>query len=382
MQHLKIKKDMKIRYTLITTKKVRRIFMSDVNTITKPIKKYTHLNINDRRNIERWLQEKKSKSEVARLLDRDRSTIYREIKRGTTTQLKNINGYLREVTVYLADTGQAIYDKNRKKSQSKGLKAFSQKFWNTLKQANEARWFTGKLRKYNIKTFIAVYRRKYPLEKVPTFKTVYNYIHRGEFFIKPIDLPVMVTLKPRRNKNSKPKGTNKKILGRSISERPDTVLSRESIGHWEADLVVGKKGKDEPVVLTLVERFSRYGISRKLKDAKSDTVQEALVEITKWNPKVFKSLTFDNGAEFSQAASLESEPLLDLKVYFCHAYSAWERGSNEHFNKLLREFIPKGISLSHFTDEEVIEAAESINQRVREVNDYQSAQEVFQKMKT
>ena len=84
----------------------------------------------------------------------------------------------------------------------------------------------------------------------------------------------------------------------------------------------------------------------------------------------------------AQAASLESEPLLDLKVYFCHAYSAWERGSNEHFNKLLREFIPKGISLSHFTDEEVIEAAEIINQRVREVNDYQSAQEVFQKMET
>src|SRR5699024_5976635 len=100
----------------------------------------------------------------------DRSTIYREINRGTTTQLKNINGYLREVTVYLADTGQAIYDKNRKKSQSKGLKAFSQKFWNALKQTNKARWFSGKHRKYNIKTFIFVYRRKYPLEKVLRLK--------------------------------------------------------------------------------------------------------------------------------------------------------------------------------------------------------------------
>lgn len=169
---------------------------------------------------------KKSKLEIARILDRNRSTIYREIKRGTTTQLKNINGYLKEVTVYLADTGQAVYDKNRQKSQSKGLKAFSQKFWNTLRQANQNRWFTGKYRKHNIKTFIAVHRRKYPLEKVPTFKTVYNYIHRGEFFIKPMDLPVMVTLKPTRNKNSKPKGTNKKILGRSISERPEKILRR------------------------------------------------------------------------------------------------------------------------------------------------------------
>lgn len=127
---------------------------------------------------------------------RNCSTIHREIKRGTTTQLKDINGYQREVTQYFAETGQAIYDKNRKKSQSKGLKAFSQNFWDNLKQANEDRWFTGKHRKYNIKTFITVYRRKYPLEKVPTFKTVYNYIHRSEFFIKPIDLPVMVSLKP------------------------------------------------------------------------------------------------------------------------------------------------------------------------------------------
>lgn len=355
--------------------------MSNTNSSTKTTKKYTHLNRTERDNLERWLNEGKSRSEIARLLDRDRSTVIREIKRGTTIQLKNINGYQQEVEQYYAETGQAIYDKNRKKSQSKGLEAFSSKFWTALKKANKNRWFSGKNRKYNIKTFIAVYRRKYRLEKVPTFKTVYNYINRGNFFIKPIDLPVMITLKPRRNKNSRPKGTNKKKLGRSISERPETVLNRESMGHWEADLVEGKKGKDEPVVLTLVERVSRYGISKKLRNAKSDTVQEALVEITTKNPEAFRTLTFDNGSEFSQAASLENAPLLDLKVYFCHAYSAWERGSNENFNKLLREFIPKSTSLHHFTDEEVIEAAERINQRVREVNDYHSAEEIYYLMK-
>ena len=110
-------------------------------------------------------------------------------------------------------------------------------------------------------------------------------------------------------------------------------------------------------------------------------VQEALLNITKKEPNVFDSITFDNGSEFSQAASLEDDSSLDLEIYFCHAYSAWERGSNENFNKLLREFIPKGESLHHFTDEEVIEAAQRINQRVREVNDYRSAEEVYQKLK-
>lgn len=355
--------------------------MSRLNTNTKTTKIYTHLNETERDNIERWLNEGKILAEIARLLDRHRSTIYREIKRGTTTQIKNINGYQQEVKVYLADTGQAIYDRNRERSQSKGLKKFSRNFWKALDEANKKRLFSGKNRKYNIKTFTIVYQRKNPLENVPTYKTVYNYIHRGDFFIKPIDLPVMLTLKPRKNKNSKPKGTNKKKLGRSISDRPETVLERKSIGHWEVDLVEGKKGKDEPVVLTLVERCSRYGISQKLRNAKSDTVQEALVKITTENAKTFKSLTFDNGSEFSQAAFLEDISSLELKVYFCHAYSAWERGSNENFNKLLREFIPKGTSLHHFTDEEVRVAAESINQRVREVNDYQSAQAVYQKIK-
>lgn len=355
--------------------------MPQTNSITKPNKKYTHLTETERELIEKWYKaENKTQAEIARLLDRDPSTISREIKRGQAKQVKQVNGYYREVEEYYAETGQAIYDKNRKRSQSKGLKAFSQNFWNALKEAHESQLFSGKNRKYNIKSFIVVYQRKNPLEKVPTFKTVYNYIGRGDFFIKPIDLPVMVRLKPRRNKNSRPKGTNKRKLGRSISERPESVLNRQTIGHWEADLVEGKKGKNEPVVLTLVDRLSRYGISRKLANGKSETVQAALLKIIKAKPNVFDSITFDNGTEFSKASSLENEPDLDLKIYFCHAYSAWERGTNENFNKLLREFIPKGKSLHGFTNEQIIEASQRINQRVREVNDYHSAKEIFEKV--
>ena len=352
--------------------------MSRTNSNTKTTKKYTHLNKTEREQIERWyVKDGKSQAEIAALLGRNRSTISREIKRGTVKQVKLVGGYYREVESYYAETGQTIYQNNRQRSKSKGLQAFSEDFWKALKEAHKKSLFTGKHRKYNIKTFVEVYRRNHPLEKVPTFKTVYNYIHRGNFFIKPIDLPIMIRLKPRKNKNSRPKGINKRKLGRSISERPEAVLNRESIGHWEADLVEGKKGKNEPVVLTLVDRLSRFGLSRKLMNAKSDTVQESLLAITKAAPEIFKSITFDNGSEFSQAASLEREEDLDVKIYFCHAYSAWERGTNENFNKLLRDFIPKGISINKFTDEEVIQAAQGINQRVREVIDYRSAEAVF-----
>ncbi|MDN6185012.1 MAG: IS30 family transposase, partial [Lactococcus lactis] len=225
-----------------------------------------------------------------------------------------------------------------------------------------------------------LYQKNHPLEKVPCFKTIYNYIHRGNFFIRPIDLPVMVTLKSRRNKHSKPKGTNTRILGRSISTRPTSVNERESFGHWEADLMEGKIGKNEPVVLTLLERFTRFGISRKLPNGKSDTIQQALLEITTENTEAFSSITFDNGSEFSQAAALEDSSELDIKVYYCHAYASWERGSNELFNRQLREFIPKGISIHKFTAEEVSESAQWVNQRIRETIDYQSSADLFEKM--
>ena len=354
--------------------------MSKTNYSTKKEGKYTHLNETERKLIEEWLIEGKTQTEIAKRLRRNKSTISREIKRGQATQLKHVNGYLQETEDYYAETGQAIYDTNRKRCQSKGLAAYSSKFWMALKKANEKRLFTGKHRKYNIKTFCVVYRKKNPLEKIPCFKTIYNYIHRDNFFIRPMDLPVMVTLRPRRNKHSNPKGTNKRIHGRSISTRPESVNKRESFGHWEADLMEGKIGKNEPVVLTLLERLTRFGISRKLPNGKSDTIQQALLEITTEKPEVFSSVTFDNGSEFSQAAALEDIPELDVKIYYCHAYASWERGSNELFNRQLREFIPKGISIHKLTAEEVSRVAQWINHRIRETIGYQSSEDLFKKI--
>lgn len=354
--------------------------MSKTNYSTNKRAKYTHLDDTERKLIEEWLREGVTQTEIAKRLRRSKSTISREIKRGQATQIKYVNGYQQEIQEYYAETGQANYLNNRQRCLSKGLAAYSSRFWRALKKANTDRLFTGKYRKYNIKTFTVLYQENHPLEKVPCFKTIYNYIHRGNFFIRPIDLPVMVTLKTRRNKHSKPKGTNKRILGRSISTRPTSVNERESFGHWEADLMEGKIGKNEPVVLTLLERLTRFGISKKLPNGKNDTIQQALLEITTENTEAFSSITFDNGSEFSQAAALEDSPELNVKVYYCHAYASWERGSNELFNRQLREFIPKGISIHEFTAEEVSESAQWVNQRIRETIDYQSSADLFGKM--
>jgi IS30 family transposase len=91
---------------------------------------------------------------------------------------------------------------------------------------------------------------------------------------------------------------------------------------------------------------------------------------------MFKSITFDNGSEFSQVSQLEElDP--DFKIYFAHAYSSWERGTNENFNGLLREFIPKGQSMNNLSVERILEFEAALNSRPRRIHGFKSAEDLF-----
>lgn len=124
----------------------------------------------------------------------------------------------------------------------------------------------------------------------------------------------MTRLKPRKNKHSKPKGQNKRKLGRSISERPESVLNRKEFGHWEADLVKGKKMKNQPAIIMLVERQTRFAFTMKINNFKSDTVLMAFQNMLHKKEQLFKSITFDNGSEFSRVHELETK---QLQIYLC-----------------------------------------------------------------
>lgn len=124
----------------------------------------------------------------------------------------------------------------------------------------------------------------------------------------------MTRLKPRKNKHSKPKGQNKRKLGRSISERPEPVLNRKEFGHWEADLVKGKKTKNQPAIIMLVERQTRFAFTMKISNFKSDTVLMAFQNMLHKKEQLFKSITFDNGSEFSRVHELETK---QLQIYLC-----------------------------------------------------------------
>lgn len=133
----------------------------------------------------------------------------------------------------------------------------------------------------------------------------------------------------------------------SIDGRPAVVDRRSRFGDWEGDTVVGAGRRGGAV--TLVERKSGYLLLGGVEDLRSPTVRQAATDLYATMPRVLrKTLTLDNGKEFAEHAQLAAEA--ELKIYFAKPYSAWQRGTNENTNGLVRQFFPKGTDLAHIPE--------------------------------
>lgn len=338
--------------------------MSTNNDTTKT--SYSHLSEVERGKIEAFLSEGLKPAEIARRLGRNRSTLSREIKRGTVKQVKLVNGKKIYYDKYFADTAQNRYSEARKSSYYLKLEKASDSFLEDFTKAMKA-----KPRVHSVDSFLHAYKLENPDEVVPSTKTIYTYIHQGLLSIKPIDLPKVVRIRKHR----KIRPTTKKHFGTSIEERPEEINDRSTFGHWEIDTVLGLKTAGEPAVLTLVERQTRFALTVKLPEKKAEDVNQAVLECMTSYP--IKSITADNGSEFALLSDLKG-----VDIYFAHAYSSHERGSNEHFNGLLREFVPKGVSLKDLTLNDLEAYTQAINDRPRRILGYQSAKKRFELAQT
>jgi IS30 family transposase len=177
------------------------------------------------------------------------------------------------------------------------------------------------------------------------------------------------------------KGRNDKrspILGAvSIDERPEIVDTRERLGDWEADTVLGKQGSG--VLVTLAERKSRFYLVKRVPSKRADVVRDAVIEMLKPYVEHVHTITFDNGGEFAEHKAIATA--LNANAYFAHPYSSWERGLNENFNGLLRQYIPKGSDISLVSDEEVKRAQERINLRPRKCLEFRQPKVVFEELR-
>jgi IS30 family transposase len=159
----------------------------------------------------------------------------------------------------------------------------------------------------------------------------------------------------------------------SIRERPAAAEDRAVPGHWEGDLLFGSKHSQ---IATLIERQSRYVMLAKVASKDTQTVVNALIKHAQKLPhELYKSLTWDRGTEMAdhQRFTLAT----DIKVYFCDPQSPWQRGSNENANGLLRQYLPKGIDLSAYSQSKLNAIARRLNERPRKTLNYETPAERF-----
>ena len=346
--------------------------MCHTNNITKE-RKGKHLEYSERLSIERWWnRDKRTKVEIAKLLDRTEKTIRNEIKRGL---VKNLTTELIEIWVYSADVAQQKYEYYLK---AKGPK---------LKIDNdyELKEYIEKSIKEDKKSpeVIAKNIKKMKFKTTMCARTIRNNIYAGDIYdIKPTD---MIYKKEYKEKNKDKIVCEKVPAEKSIDYRPEEANTRKVYGHWEGDLVIGTK-KRGSVLFTLTERKTREEIIVKIAGKKAEYVAQALDLIEKKYKEIFytkfKTITFDNGCEFRNWKSLEKSydsrrKTPRTQVYYAHPYRSGERGSNENANRLIRRFIPKGIDITPISEEYIQRIEDWINNYPRAMFNYKSTNEIL-----
>jgi len=314
-------------------------------------KKWKQLSERERYKIEALSQQGLTPAEIGANLmpKRDRRTIERELARGLTLQR---DSEWREKKVYLADVGQrkheeAAADKGRglKIGHDHRLAEYIEK--KIIEESYSPDAVIGAIKANGLQFDVTI-----------CTKTVYNMIDRGDFLnLTNANLPVKKAGKKRGYKRVRKVALNN-TEGRSIEERPPEIETREEYGHWEMDCVVGR-GK--ACLLVLTERMSRKEIVLKMAAKTQACVKLELDRLERKYKrnfsKKFKSFTMDNGCEFLDMQGLEAS-CLNAKTrrticYYAHPYSAWERGSNENQNKLIRRFVPKGSNIDKLSKRDV-----------------------------
>ena len=160
---------------------------------------------------------------------------------------------------------------------------------------------------------------------------------------------------------------------RPLSERPVHIEDRKQVGHWECDTVIGANHKQ--AIVTVVERKSGYAVIAKVSNKTSDLVGAAIIKVLKPFKARVKTLTYDNGKEF--CGHVEIDQALGSTGYFARPFASWERGSNENFNGLLRQYVPKKRAMANITDEEIRMIENRLNNRPRKRLGFKTPAEVF-----
>lgn len=334
------------------------------STISSHVKG-SHLSYEDRILIQIRLKDHYSIRSIAREIGCSPSTVSNEIARGSVAL------YDGRITRYKASVGQKIY-KNHRKNSCRHYDFLSKSAFldYVLKHFTEDGWSLDAC------AGRAILDGEFTKDQIVCTKTLYHYVELGLLRIKNHALPEKLKRKTKKHRSR----MNKKKLGRSIEERPQAIESREEFGHWECDLVLGAKTKDDQVLFTLAERKSREFLIVPIADKTAACVMAAIKQIrevySEHFSEVFKTITTDNGSEFADLAELEK--MADTLVYYAHPYTSCDKGTVERHNGLLRRFIPKGKRIDDFTSQQIADVEIWCNSLPRKILGYRTPDEIFE----
>lgn len=315
------------------------------------------LSLAEREEISRGLAKKESLTSIAARLGRSVSTVSREVRRNTASA-----GYRAHQADRMADA--------RTRRPRPGKLASTEALRERVEQGLKAKWSPQQI---SARLWV-----DFPDD--PTMHVSHETIYTSLFVQAKGGLPGELTVH-LRTRRVRRKAQRRVFVGprriadmRPLHARPAEIEGRLVIGHWEGDLIVGRKGLSH--IRTLVERHSRYVVLLHLPSSRTDDVIEILTwTVTELPQELRRTLTWDQGNEMTKHALFTGTA--GIPVYFCEPRSPWQRGSIENTNGLLRQCFPKGTDLSVHTAADLRRVAQELNSRPRRVLGWRTPAEVL-----
>lgn len=311
---------------------------------------YIHLTIEERTSIAYLHNQGVSLRKIAKTIGRNVSTIKRELDRNCTpSEYWNSD--------YFPHPSQKRYKKRISKAHN--IVQFPLEIIQIVEQRLKETWSPEQISSF------------YKEQGFTCYKTIYKWINEG------LIINGNKKLLRRKGKGGWYETRGKFNNGKSIRKRDKKIYKRAEYGHWEIDTVVsGHRTGSKACLITLAERKSRFYKAINSPNRHADVVAKLIIDYLKqFPPELVKTITTDNGSEFAKWEQIEKE--LNCKVYFCDKFCAWQKGTNENLNGLLREFFPKGYNLGRYTQVYIDKKVELINNRPRKCNNWVSSSKMM-----
>ena len=311
---------------------------------------HSQLTLAQRYKISAYLQAGISKSRIALYIDVHRSTVYREISRNS---------------IHNKYSPEEAHRKDMQRKHQAKTKTISEQAWHVvetlLKMDYSPEQISGLFNRTGVYSI--------------SHEWIYQYVLADKEVGGNLWQHLRWSYKKRRTRYGKQnrRGTIPDQV--SIDQRPKIVERKSRIGDWEIDTVTGKKHKG--ILIVAVERKSKHAVIEWTPYKKADLVSNAIIKMLKPYREHVKTITVDNGREFSFHQKIAGA--LKANIYFAHPYSAWERGLNENTIGLIRQYFPKNMSLQSVNSKQIDFVENRLNNRPRKTLNYRSPNEVFYK---